>query len=116
MKLHKLLIPVAILAFTVWMTSCSLIGSPTGSNAEKLYTARDVARMFPAIGITEPMTYGLACRILENDVTGYCEFPWTRPEGFPAASLCRIGAQVCREVLGEPPQPSAPPPPHLPNA
>lgn len=107
MRLLKLLLPAAILGFTLFLTSCALWTSQTGLAAKDVVLRRDLAKLFPAIGITEPMSYGLACRILENDVNLYCLVPEAAPAGFPKA-LCSPGAQVCREVLGDPTPPAPP--------
>lgn len=110
MRVLKLLLPVVILGFTVFLTSCQSPGSPAGlSRAEKLYTARDVARMFPFIYVSEPLTYGLACQIVEHDVTLVCEGLVAAPEGFDH-KLCRPGARVCLEALGTPSAPPTPSP------
>lgn len=110
MRLLKLLPIAAILAFTMYLTSCSLIASPTGLNADDVLLKRDVARMFPPIFFnpSDTVSYGTACAILEHNVTIFCMYPNAAPAGFPAEKLCAPGVQACREVLGDPAPPSLP--------
>lgn len=107
MKYLKLLPVALILAFTVYLTSCSLIGFPGGQKAPDYITRADVLRMFPAIYADEPISYGLACQILEHDVTVFCLNPAAAPAGFPK-ELCTPGLPVCRQILGDPATSPAP--------
>lgn len=112
MRVLKLLIPVAILGFTMFLTSCQHLAFLGGSKeTDQFLLKRDVARMFPPILVSEgdALTYGTLCQIVEQNVTIFCEFPEAAPQGFPTA-LCSPGVQVCREVLGDPSPPSTPPP------
>ncbi len=115
MKYLKLLLPAAILGFTVFLTSCQTRPSPLGLDADQVLLRRDVRAMFPAIKVdanVDRMTYGTMCQIVEHNVTVYCEFPETAPAEFPQR-LCRSGAEICLEVLGVPhvPAPRTPSPP-----
>lgn len=116
MKLLKLLIPVVILGFTMYLNGCSLIASPTGLKAGEVYTKADVLRMFPPIVANELLSYGLACQIVEHDVTVYCLDPSKAPAYFPTELLCKPGVQACAAVLGTPLPPPSPPQPRGPNA
>ena len=109
MKYLKLLPVVAIVAFTMFLTSCQTWTSPPGLSAADVLLRRDVRAMFPAITISENdrLTYGTLCQIVEQNVTAYCTFPETAPAEFPQ-SLCRPGAKACLEVLGAPQTPVAP--------
>ena len=111
MKWLKLLIPAAILAFTMHLTSCQSIGFPSGSNETEWLRKTDVAKMFPPILISENdrLTYGTSCQILETNVTFWCAFPELAPKAFPR-ELCQPGVPVCRTILGSPETPSPPPP------
>lgn len=109
MRYLKLLLPAAILGFTMFLTSCQTSVSPPGLSASEVLLRRDVRAMFPAITLSESdrLTYGTLCQVVEYNVTVYCEFPETAPAEFPQ-SLCKPGAQVCLEVLGAPHTPAAP--------
>lgn len=107
MKYLKLLLPAAILAFTMILVSCAATPFPAGSNAEFI-TKDAVRRMYPPIIMSEAdtLTYGTACQIVEHNVTFYCENPGSlRPPGFPQ-SLCQPSrVSVCEQVLGPPSPP-----------
>lgn len=118
MRLLKLLLPAAILAFTIMLvTSCAAIPFPAGSSeTEEYLTKSAVRRMYPPITFADGdvLTYGTACQIIEHNVTFYCENPGSRPPGFPVALCEAAPTSVCEQVLGPPssasPVPSSPPP------
>ncbi len=105
MRLLKLLPIVAILAFTVYLTSCQALPFPSGpSVADEYVTKSAVRRMYPPILLTDgdQLTYGTACQIIEHNVTYYCENPGSRPPGFPTKLCEKSSISVCEQVLGPP--------------